>query len=122
MKSVFWAAMTIFMLSTSSASARSSHDGLLKKGMPFQLARSLLIKQGWRPVNIHQHDDYAFMGIETEWVKAGFSELDSCAVDRASCIANYRKAKQCLKLQTAGEDIKHMRIDSWTGDCVEVGK
>jgi hypothetical protein len=89
----------------------------LKKGMTLSAARTLLIHKGWRAVNIHDGEKHEYVGIENLLIKANFKEVESCAIDKAVCIFNYKKGDKCLRLFTQGEEIKSMRVISWTCDC-----
>jgi hypothetical protein len=89
----------------------------LKKGMKLSAARSLLIHKGWRAVNVHQGEPYEYVGIENLLIKANIKEVESCAIDKAVCIFNYKKDDSCLRLFTHGEEIKDMRVTSWSCDC-----
>lgn len=96
------------------------HAKELKKGMPFLAARKLLIHKGWQPLNIHKGKNFEYMGTDKKLVKAHIMEVEVCAVDRPSCIFNYTKGDKCLRLFTLGEEIKNMRVASWTYDCPDL--
>jgi hypothetical protein len=89
----------------------------LKKGMTLSVARSLLIHQGWRTVNVHAGEKYEYIGIESLLINANIKEVESCAIDKAVCIFNYKKGNKCLRLFTHGEEVNDMRVISWTCDC-----
>jgi hypothetical protein len=91
--------------------------GTLKKGAPFVQSRAQLIKDGWRPVNVHAGEDYEYIGIETVLAEAKIYEVESCAVDRALCIFNYQQGKRCLRVVTSGEALPAMSIESWSSRC-----
>jgi len=91
--------------------------GTLKKGAPFVQSRAQLIKDGWRPVNVHAGEDYEYIGTETALAEAKIYEVESCAVDRALCIFNYQRGKRCLRVVTSGEELPAMSIESWTSRC-----
>jgi hypothetical protein len=91
------------------------HAKELKKGMSFLAARKLLIHKGWRPIK--SNADYG--GTEKILINGHIKEVESCAMDRAVCIFNYRKVDKCLRLFTQGEEIKDMRVYEWTNDCPE---
>ncbi|MBC8017318.1 MAG: hypothetical protein H7X83_02210 [Verrucomicrobia bacterium] len=93
------------------------HAKELKKGMPFLAARTLLLHKGWRPINVHEGDNFSYIGIDKILVKANIKEVESCAMDKAVCIFNYKKCDKCLRLFTQGEKIKGMRVYEWTYDC-----
>ena len=93
------------------------HAKQLKKGMKLSAARSLLTHKGWRAVNVHQGEHYEYIGIENLLIKANIKEVESCAMDKAVCIFNYKKGDSCLRLFTHGEEIKDMRVTSWSCDC-----
>jgi len=89
----------------------------LKKGMTLSAARSLLIHQGWWAVNVHDGEKYEYIGIESLLINANIKEVESCAIDKAVCIFNYKKGNKCLRLFTHGEEVNDMRVISWTCDC-----
>lgn len=89
----------------------------LKKGAPFVQARAQLVKEGWRPVNVHAGEDYDYVGIETALIEAKILEVESCAVDRALCIFNYQRGKRCLRVVTSGEELPSMSVESWSSRC-----
>lgn len=89
----------------------------LEVGMPFTVAKKLLITQKWQPVNVHYGKKYQYIGIENKLIKKGFKELENCAIDKPYCIFNYKKADQCLRLVTFGERIKDMKVVEWKSTC-----
>lgn len=89
----------------------------LKPGMPFQQARRLLLKEGWRPHRLAAQAGQVFIGTETQLAKAGIRELESCAVDRPLCLMHYRRGQQCLSLVTRGEVWPALAVDSWQFQC-----
>lgn len=97
------------------AFATAVHAKELKKGMSFLAARELIIHKGWRPIKANP--DYG--GTEKLLIDAHIKEVESCAMDKAVCIFNYRKGDKCLRLFTRGEEIKDMSVYYWTYDCPE---
>ena len=95
----------------------SAQAGPLKKGAPFAQARTQLVKEGWRPVNVHAGEDYDYLGVETALIEAKILEVESCAVDRALCIFNYQRGKRCLRVVTSGEELPSMSVESWSSRC-----
>lgn len=93
--------------------------GTLKKGAPFMATRAQLLKEGWRPVNVHAGEEYPYMGTESALIEAKVVEVESCAVDRPLCILHYQRDKRCLRVITSGEEVPSMTIDSWTSRCPE---
>lgn len=89
----------------------------LKKGMTLSAARSLLTQKGWWAVNVHDGEKYEYVGIESLLIKSNIKEVESCAIDKAVCIFNYKKGNKCLRLFTHGEELNDMRVISWTCDC-----
>lgn len=86
----------------------------LKKGMTLSAARSLLIHQGWLAVTFHDGEKYGYIGIESMLINANIKEVESCAIDKAICIFNYKKGNKCLRLFTHGEEVNEMRVITWT--------
>ncbi len=89
----------------------------LKKGMDFFVARKLLIREGWKPISTHDKDDYPYSGLEKELIALNIKELESCAMDRAVCLFNYKKNNECLQLETQGEELNTLRVFYWTNQC-----
>ncbi|MYM75449.1 hypothetical protein GTP56_25085 [Duganella sp. FT134W] len=89
----------------------------LQKEMSFTAARKLLLKEKWRPVNVHAHDDYVLMGVEHELAKMNMKEFDSCSIDFSNCIMRYKRGNECLSVFTIGEKIKYMKVVDWTDEC-----
>ena len=89
----------------------------LQKDMPYVAARTSLLKEGWRPVNLHLHDDYELMGVERELFKHNFKEFDSCSIDYSNCVMHYKRGKQCLTVHTIGERIRYMKVVDWSSEC-----
>lgn len=89
----------------------------LKENMPFVKARALLLKDKWKPVYVHENDDYALMGVERELAKRNFKEFDSCSIDYSNCIMRYKRGDECLTLYTIGEKVKYMTVVQWTEEC-----
>jgi hypothetical protein len=89
----------------------------LAKDMPFMSARKLLLKERWRPVNIHANDDYALMGVEHELAKKRVKEFDACSIDYSNCVMRYKRGNECLTVYTSGEKIKDMKVVHWSDEC-----
>jgi hypothetical protein len=89
----------------------------LEKGMNFLIARKILIRKGWQPINMHEKEDYPYSGVEKELIALDIKELESCAMDRAVCLFNYKKNKKCLQIETQGEELNAMRVYYWTNKC-----
>ncbi|WP_295748375.1 hypothetical protein [Undibacterium sp.] len=89
----------------------------IENGMSLEKARKLLIKDKWRPVNVHVRDQYEYFGVEKELVERKIYEVEGCAMDKPLCIFHYKKADKCLRVITYGEQIKDMKIDHWTNAC-----
>lgn len=85
--------------------------------MPFLDARKNMLNQHWAPVDVHLNDNYAFIGVEKKLRHQRFIEVESCAMDQALCIFNYKKNGQCIRLITNGENISQMRVTSWSQNC-----
>ena len=90
----------------------------VKVGEPFLRARSLIIKKGWKPIPMHQGDDYEYSGIEKELAKRKFLEIEGCSVDAGVlCIFYYRKLDKCLRIDTIGENLAQISITRYTEEC-----
>jgi hypothetical protein len=90
----------------------------LKAGEYFSSARLRLIKAGWKPLHMHQNDNYEYSGTEVELADHGFHEIDSCTTDAGSlCTFYYFKTSECLRLDTIGEQLKDIRVTYWKNEC-----
>lgn len=89
----------------------------LHKDMPFAAARKLLLKEKWKPIHVHAHDDYEPMGVEHELAAAHINEFDSCSIDSSSCVMRYQRGTECLTLFTIGEKIRYMKVVQWSDEC-----
>jgi hypothetical protein len=97
------------------------HAKELRKGMPFIAARKLLIQKGWRPINVHEGENSRYMGgIDGTLIDADILEVESCAMDKALCIFNYKKGNKCIRVFTQGEEIKDIRVTHWKFECSEI--
>lgn len=92
------------------------HAEDLKVGMNFLQARKLLIRDGWHPLK-SQPPYGGYVGIENILIKSGVKEVESCAMDSASCIFHYEKKSRCLEVITKGEAVKSMEIYSFSHSC-----
>lgn len=96
----------------------NQQDPALKAGDPFIKVRKSIVASGWKPVRMHQSDGYQYSGTETELANHGFLEVDSCSTDSGSlCTFYYRKAAECLRLDTVGEQLKDIQVTYWTHEC-----
>jgi hypothetical protein len=92
-------------------------SGSPQKDSPFAATRAMLLKEKWKPVNVHAHDDYALMGVEHELARMGINEFDSCSIDNSSCVMRYKRGSECLTVFTVGEKIKYMKVVGWNDEC-----
>ena len=99
------------------ASAPASVAGAkLREGEVFAPARARLVKQGWKPVNVHPDKD-EYIDPDTRAKLGTFPEVHVCSMDTASCILYYTKAGKCLRVDTVGETIKAMKVVEWRQEC-----
>jgi hypothetical protein len=89
----------------------------LHKGSTFSATRKMLLKEKWKPINVHAYDDYALMGVEHELEKMNMKEFDSCSIDSSSCVMRYKRGNECLTVFTIGEKIKYMKVVDWNNEC-----
>jgi phage tail sheath gpL-like len=80
-------------------------------------ARAKLVKQGWKPTQMHTNDGYEYSGVEKELAAHKFFELDSCSFDSSRCILYYAKKGACLRVDTIGEQTNDMTVTRWTREC-----
>jgi hypothetical protein len=93
-------------------------DAPLRLGEPLIQARTRIIKSGWRPLQMHQHDDYEYSGAENALRSLGIAEVDSCSVDAGvRCILYYEKNQECLRIDTVGERVGDMTVVRWITEC-----
>jgi hypothetical protein len=73
--------------------------------------RASLIKQGWRPFQLHRTADASYPSDTEEGrLVQKFHELESCSVDAGMlCRFWYVRDRQCLLVVTRGEHLKSMR-------------
>ena len=99
------------------ATAPSSVAGVkLREGEVFAPARARLVKQGWKPDNVHPNKD-EYIDPDTRAKLGTFPEVHVCSMDTASCILYYKKAGKCLRVDTVGETIKAMKVVEWRQEC-----
>lgn len=82
-------------------------------------ARAKLVKQGWKPTQMHTNDGYEYSGVERELAARKFFELDTCSFDSSRCILYYSKKGICLRVDTIGEQFSDMTVTRWTRECPE---
>ncbi|MBK5374376.1 hypothetical protein JFT81_06995 [Pseudomonas sp. TH43] len=80
-------------------------------------AKSKLLKQGWKPTQMHTNDGYEYSGVEKELAAHKFFELDTCSFDSSRCILYYAKKGTCLRVDTIGEQFNDMWLTRWTHEC-----
>lgn len=90
-------------------------DVPIKEHMPFVNARKALIKNGWKP-NPTYTGEY---GVENILQRKGFTEIESCTVGLQFCTFNYVRNGVCLGVATIGEEVKDMKVYSWSFKCPE---
>lgn len=93
----------------------------IKKGESFPRARSVLVREGWKPIETFARQEgeleHFHFGAR-EIYQAGFKEVESCMGTGSSpCFYNYHKGDQCLFLIAEGEyDRKYRdwaRVTGW---------
>ncbi|MDE2402670.1 MAG: hypothetical protein KGL90_13490 [Burkholderiales bacterium] len=109
-----WALPILLAIASAAGAAAHLHEGQL-----FTSARKSLIKDKWMPVSMHANDDYVYEGVEKQLVKRGFKEVDSCSMDSSRCILYYKRGKECLRLDTVGEQLTMMKVEQWSSECAD---
>lgn len=90
----------------------------LETGESFLTVRARILRHGWTPIQMHSNDTYEHDGVEKRLAERGFFEVDSCSTDAgANCILYYRKAANCLRLDTIGEQVANMKVSRWMKEC-----
>jgi hypothetical protein len=96
----------------------TEHVVHIARNEPFVKVRARMIKQGWAPVRMHANDDYIYDGAEKRLADQKILEVDSCSMDAgANCILYYRRHRQCLRIDTVGEQVSDMKVTRWTTEC-----
>jgi hypothetical protein len=85
--------------------------------MRLQPARRILLKRGWRPVEVHRGKPWEPIGAETALLKANIPEVEICAMDRAISLLHYARRGACLRVVVEGEEVRQMRVSSRGSDC-----
>jgi hypothetical protein len=98
-------------------SIASAVPASLQKDSSFFTTRAILLKEHWKPINVHAHNEYALMGVEHELARMGIKEFDSCSIDNSSCVMRYKRGHECLTVFTVGEKIKYMKVVGWNDEC-----
>jgi hypothetical protein len=90
----------------------------LKVGEQFLRARARIIKQGWKPIPMHQNDGYERSGTDRLLAERKVFEVDSCSVDAGVlCTFYYKKMAKCLRVDTVGENVAQITVTRWTEEC-----
>jgi hypothetical protein len=90
----------------------------LKENESFLIARTRILKAGWKPGKMHSSDNYEYSGTEKEALERGIVEVYSCTVDAGSlCTFYYHKLDECLRVDTVGEQVKEMTVRHWQFEC-----
>ena len=89
----------------------------IKAGDAFLPLRARIIKAGWRPMRIDR-GGYEISGTETILANRNIHEFESCTTDAGSlCALFYRKRSACLRVDTIGEQLRHMKVTRWAKEC-----
>lgn len=106
--------LTVFLALIGVAAAHAE-SWPIKKGEVLYEARPALLRQGWRPVEIHKSNEFDFIGEGIRFYRHGFKEVEDCSQGRGYCSFHYRKGDQCLMLVTEGEYIppKSPIVEKW---------
>lgn len=90
----------------------------LQKNQLFLKARARLVNAGWTPIKQHVASDTdSLEGVEIQLLRKGIAEFDSCSTDSSRCIFYYRNGDKCLRIDTIGEQVKHMKVTQWSNEC-----
>ncbi len=109
-------ALIVLVLLTEFIAVATAAPLPLKVGEPFVVTRARLYAQGWRPdMSAHAVGEYS--ALERDLIRGGYPEVDHCSVGKSSCNLHYIKGSECLQLQTQGEQIRWMKVETWTNDC-----
>lgn len=114
-----WYSLLLIVFLIIGCSSFNSEDVALTPGMLFPDARLVLIRAGWQPNDVHINDGYEFVGVEKKLRDSKIPEIESCAVDKAICIFNYKSGSKCIRLITQGEEISEMRVKGSLTNCLE---
>lgn len=79
-------------------------------------ARQRLVEAGWQPKKTLHPDDAGAR--EFDFIAAGYTEVDSCAIDWSYCSFNYVDANGiCLTVTSEGEYPKGAYVSGWRFGC-----
>lgn len=93
----------------------------LNVGEPFTKARAKLYADGWHADPLAHAASGEYMGLDRKLIQSGYSEVEYCSVGKSFCVLQYTRGKECLRLQTQGEQIRSMKVEHWSSDCREHG-
>ena len=93
----------------------------LREGMTASAARQQLRQRHWVPDRSAHTRSIPMWGQDKRLYQKGFTEIESCAVDRPVCLLKYRRQHTCLEVVIEGEQVQHMRVTGWTQQC-EIGR
>ncbi|WP_047238337.1 hypothetical protein [Chromobacterium subtsugae] len=106
-----WLFIPLILIST----LANAETTFLKKDQSFKSARTSILKHGWKPVK--NPDPSTLFGVDKMLYRAGYKEVNACAMDIAQCALLYKRSGQCLSLFIHGETIADMTVVSWTNEC-----
>lgn len=81
----------------------------LTVGEPFTKARAKLYADGWHADPLAHAASGEYMGLDRKLIQSGYSEVEYCSVGKSFCVLQYTRGKECLRLQTQGEQIRSMK-------------
>jgi hypothetical protein len=98
-------------------------DADIHRGMMLMDARSRMLADGWKPINLHASvssdsasPNYVDAGTMV-FYRAGLHEVDSCAGGQTVCLFHYRKRSECRTLVTYGESPHDSFVTHWLNTC-----
>lgn len=108
-----------FAMLISSAPGRGDTPVELHTGEKFVKARTGLLAQGWRADPRAHASSGEYSGVDRQLIQAGFDEVDFCSMGKSLCVLQYVRGDACLRLHTQGEQIRAMKVVSWSSACRE---
>jgi hypothetical protein len=67
---------------------------------------------------MHTNDGFIYDGAARRLVDQKILEVESCSIDAgANCVFFYRRSRQCLRIDTVGEQVREMKATRWTSEC-----
>lgn len=116
---IVWA--TLLLVLSFSVMKMTEWTDSLREGGSFLQGRHYLLSHGWQGVVTDKTKEMRGNELTDFLTKAHIEEVESCAMDRLTCIFKYKKKKQCLKViaDTDDHDVKKMKVIKIASSCTD---